>query len=175
MQTEWRVHYEKYERVFFICVTCGEKKPCKKINLYQDKICRACKSRAQLSKRGAEHPAAHVEKTISYLGFDKYGLHWKGPRYTNGQRQLAIARDGGHCRVPNCFENHVEVHHIVRFRDCESHQLSNLITLCKGHHDSVERFIDKTGARPFVWPFQDFIPDDPPAPPVPVDTEEPPF
>ena len=51
-------------------------------------------------------------------------------------REIVRARDKGRCRIPNCHERAVHVHHIV-YRS-KSKRLrwipSNLVSLCQSHH-----------------------------------------
>jgi len=50
-------------------------------------------------------------------------------------RRLVVRRDGGRCRVPGCRNaRFLEVHHIVTRADGGSHEPTNLILMCDGHH-----------------------------------------
>lgn len=167
--------YKKYQQASFICASCQKKQSCRKDNLHAGKVCRKCKSRVQLSARGENHPAFHKKKNINQYGFDKDGLHWKGSRHNKGQRRLCLERDKYQCQTPGCKSDDLQVHHLIPFKKCQSHHLSNLTTLCRSHHTEVERFIDTVGAYPYVWPLLDFNPDDPWVWPLTIDTEIPPF
>ena len=175
-------------RKWFVCARCHERKPCHKSNLYDGKVCRECKGRAQLSISGPNSVGAQAWKDeprrISSKNFDKNGLHWYGSAQNGGpikgQRRLAAERDNHRCRVPGCksYTPRVEVHHKVPFKISEDHRLVNLITLCRDHHLKVEAFIDDTGACPYVWPLLDFDPDASyiwPPPPPGYDPDDPPF
>lgn len=174
-----RERYIEKRRVYFICAQCDERKPCNKENLHPGKVCRSCKQRARFSVSGPASVGARAwpEQAISQYGFDRYGNHWTGTKYRKGQRTLALERDAYKCRVPQCqhFSRHLEVHHIVAFKKSQSHRVENLITLCRYHHTEVERFIDITGALPFVWPLLHWNPDEPWEWPPPIDPDIPPF
>jgi hypothetical protein len=54
---------------------------------------------------------------------------------TPALRDFVFARDGHRCRVPGCRSaRNLEVHHILHQVNGGSHDPSNLITLCSGHH-----------------------------------------
>jgi hypothetical protein len=51
-------------------------------------------------------------------------------------REIVRARDKGRCRIPNCNEREVEMHHVVprsRSSRLKWHPGNNCL-LCKGHH-----------------------------------------
>lgn len=51
-------------------------------------------------------------------------------------RRFVMQRDGGRCQVPGCRSaRFLEVHHIVHREHGGTHDPSNLIVLCGGHHD----------------------------------------
>ncbi|MCB9570846.1 MAG: HNH endonuclease [Kofleriaceae bacterium] len=53
-------------------------------------------------------------------------------------RRAVIARDHGRCRVPGCRSSRfVEVHHLQPRAQGGRHTMTNLISLCGGHHDAV--------------------------------------
>jgi hypothetical protein len=54
---------------------------------------------------------------------------------TPATRRLIFARDKHRCRVPGCRSaRNIEIHHIVHREDGGSHEPSNLVCLCSGHH-----------------------------------------
>jgi hypothetical protein len=56
---------------------------------------------------------------------------------TPATRTFVFARDKHRCRVPGCRSaRNIEVHHIVHREDGGSHEPSNLVCLCSGHHDA---------------------------------------
>jgi hypothetical protein len=65
-------------------------------------------------------------------------------------RRLVFHRDGYRCRVPGCRSaRFLEVHHIVHREHGGSHDASNLLLLCGGHHQlHHEGFITIEGRAP---------------------------
>jgi 5-methylcytosine-specific restriction endonuclease McrA len=64
-------------------------------------------------------------------------------------RELARARDGG-CTYRNqggC-NGALAVHHIVPLEQGGTNQLDNLVTVCRAHHEQVEKPVLLDGARP---------------------------
>ena len=56
---------------------------------------------------------------------------------TPATRKLVFARDKHRCRVPGCRSaRNIEIHHIVHREHGGSHEPSNLVCLCAGHHDA---------------------------------------
>jgi hypothetical protein len=54
---------------------------------------------------------------------------------TPAVRKLVLARDRHRCRVPGCRSaQHIDVHHIIHRWQGGSHEPSNLVALCSGHH-----------------------------------------
>ena len=54
---------------------------------------------------------------------------------TPATRKLVFARDKHRCRVPGCrAARNIEVHHIVHREHSGSHEPSNLVCMCVGHH-----------------------------------------
>lgn len=49
-------------------------------------------------------------------------------------RRRVLARDGHMCRAPGCRSTNIDVHHLVPQECGGSHDESNLLTLCEGHH-----------------------------------------
>ncbi|MCA9679917.1 MAG: HNH endonuclease, partial [Myxococcales bacterium] len=53
-------------------------------------------------------------------------------------RAAVVARDHGRCRVPGCRASRwVEVHHVQPRAQGGRHTMTNLVSLCGGHHDAV--------------------------------------
>ena len=52
-------------------------------------------------------------------------------------REIVKARDRGRCRVPNCNERDVEMHHLIPRSHSRKRKWDpkNNALLCKGHHD----------------------------------------
>ncbi len=97
-------------------------------------------------------------------------------------RRIIEHRDQG-CRVPGCGQRHVEIHHILHWRDGGPTETWNLISLCRNHHkrhhlghllisgnadvaDGVQ-FSDALGRELVVHPHPRPPDAPPPAPPVP--------
>jgi 5-methylcytosine-specific restriction endonuclease McrA len=55
-------------------------------------------------------------------------------------RRLALARDGARCVLPGCSSprDRPTVHHVKAREDGGRDHLSNLLTLCHGHHVAYE-------------------------------------
>jgi hypothetical protein len=49
-------------------------------------------------------------------------------------RRKVFARDRHRCAVPGCRSMNLDAHHILEVSKGGKHELSNLITLCEGHH-----------------------------------------
>jgi hypothetical protein len=54
-------------------------------------------------------------------------------------RRKILMRDGHRCRVPGCRSTNIDVHHLLPEGMGGSHDESNLLTLCEGHHLAVHR------------------------------------
>lgn len=54
-------------------------------------------------------------------------------------RQQAIERDGQHCVYVPCDQSNLDVHHVRWISRGGTHELANLATLCKNHHDTIHR------------------------------------
>lgn len=53
-------------------------------------------------------------------------------------RQAVIERDRGGCRFPGCrLAAGIDIHHIKYRSEGGSHEMSNLISLCREHHSLV--------------------------------------
>jgi hypothetical protein len=56
---------------------------------------------------------------------------------TPATRKVVFARDQHRCRVPGCRSaRNLEIHHLVHREDGGSHEPSNLVCLCWGHHNA---------------------------------------
>ena len=104
-------------------------------------VCPSCKV--------ARQNGAGVEIAISPAAFERAACdaQWLGnvdgeraravQDVTPATRKLVFARDRHRCRVPGCRSaRNIEVHHIVHREDGGSHEPSNLVCLCGGHHDA---------------------------------------
>jgi hypothetical protein len=102
-------------------------------------VCTACKV--------ARQNGAGVAFAVSPAVFDRAvcDAEWlgnvDGPReravqdITSAMRTRVLARDSHRCRVPGCRSaTNIDVHHIEHREHGGSHELSNLIALCSGHH-----------------------------------------
>jgi hypothetical protein len=66
-------------------------------------------------------------------------------------RRKVFARDRHRCAVPGCRSTNLDVHHVLEVSNGGKHDLSNLITLCEGHHLAVhEGSLLLEGAPPSV-------------------------
>ena len=104
-------------------------------------VCPSCKV--------ARQSGAGVEFAISPSTFDRAACdaQWIGnvdgertkatQDVTPATRKFVFARDKHRCRVPGCRSaRNIEVHHIVHREDGGSHEPSNLVCMCSGHHDA---------------------------------------
>lgn len=81
---------------------------------------------------------------------------WKPANYIDGRSQLKaskhaidpswrrirkqiLARDKNLCQFPNCESKANAVHHIIPLRLVDEHKPENLISLCKKHHNLVDK------------------------------------
>jgi hypothetical protein len=71
-------------------------------------------------------------------------------------RRIIMHRDGERCRVPGCRSAlFLEVHHIVHREHGGTHDPSNLLVLCGGHHDlHHDGFITIGGQAPDALTFR---------------------
>lgn len=60
-----------------------------------------------------------------------YNQEWKTIR------RLAVERDGAKCALCGSTDR-IQVHHIVPYRYSHSHDLENLVTLCRSCHSKEE-------------------------------------
>ena len=65
-------------------------------------------------------------------------------------RRMIRRRDGGKCSLPGCrATTNLELHHIVAREDGGSHEATNIVQLCDGHHAALHRgMISITGEAP---------------------------
>jgi hypothetical protein len=102
-------------------------------------VCPSCKV--------ARQSGAGVELAISPATFERAACdaQWLGnvdgartratQDVTPATRKLVRARDRDRCRVPGCRSaQNIDVHHIVHREHGGSHEPSNLVCLCFGHH-----------------------------------------
>jgi hypothetical protein len=95
----------------------------------------------------ARQNGAGVELAISPATFERAACDAQWLGNVDGERARAVqdvtpatrtfvfARDKHRCRVPGCRSaRNIEVHHIVHREHGGSHELSNLVCLCFGHH-----------------------------------------
>ncbi|WP_417692331.1 HNH endonuclease [Roseibium sp.] len=54
-------------------------------------------------------------------------------------RRGVLVEAGHRCAIPTCRYIEVEVHHIVPWAKCQSHQYDNLIALCPNCHKRADR------------------------------------
>jgi hypothetical protein len=102
-------------------------------------VCPACKV--------ARQSAAGVDVAVSQAVIERAACDavWlgnaDGPRtravqdVTPSVRKLVLARDRQRCRIPGCRSaQNIDIHHIIHRWQGGSHEPSNLIALCSGHH-----------------------------------------
>jgi 5-methylcytosine-specific restriction enzyme A len=74
---------------------------------------------------------------------ERYG----NPHYRKN-RAKALERDGYRCRFKGCGStNNLSVHHVIAIRDGGTNQVSNLVTLCRTHHEFMEK-VSRGGVAP---------------------------
>jgi hypothetical protein len=106
--------------------------------------CDACK-RGWLHAAGTRSlmTAAEVEYArcdVDDIGYaDAAGPVRKRSRIPRTVRRKVMMRDGHRCRVPGCRSTNIDVHHLLPEEMGGSHDESNLLTLCEGHHLAVHR------------------------------------
>lgn len=116
------------------CGNCGKEYTEYRHKIERDTACFCCEDCYRKWSRGSNSP------------------HWKGGR--NGyrgpnwdkQREKAIFRYGDQCAV--CGDkSKPQVHHMIPYREFESHEeanaIGNLIVLCPSHHIEADRHYDK--------------------------------
>lgn len=63
-------------------------------------------------------------------------------------RRRVLVEAGHRCAIPTCRYIDVDVHHIVPWSDCQSHEYDNLIALCPNCHRRTHKGeIDKKSLR----------------------------
>lgn len=111
---------------------------------YQHAIvtCDTCK-RGWLDAAGARSLLSPAEVECATcdagdIGYaDAAGPVRKRSKIPPATRRKVLARDGHRCRVPGCGSTNIDVHHLHPFGLGGSHDESNLLTLCEGHHRAV--------------------------------------
>lgn len=76
---------------------------------------------------------------------DRNLLHERRP-YSYGwswARDHALARDGYRCQAAGDHHGRLSVHHITPLRHGGRHDVTNLRTLCRKHHDEAEAEIEE--------------------------------
>ena len=61
-------------------------------------------------------------------------------RISEKLRLQALERDSYHCVYEFCDQGNLDVHHVQWLSEGGTHELANLATLCKNHHDKVHRY-----------------------------------
>lgn len=100
---------------------------------------------------------SHERKRLSLLG-EKSHL-WRGGKTApyhkdwHEQRRLALERDGYRCALCGSTDR-IGVHHIIPHRYSHSHDLDNLVTLCRSCHSRQELKVNKESANGLLarWP-----------------------
>jgi hypothetical protein len=54
-------------------------------------------------------------------------------------RRRVLVESGHRCAIPSCRQIVVEVHHIVPWEQCRTHEYSNLIALCPNCHSMAHK------------------------------------
>lgn len=119
-----------------ICLTCGKSYPVKPSQVrhrgssYCSKECFA--DGLSDRRRGKNNPM--------YSGGVKFP--YRGSSWSR-QRKRALGRDGHKCVICGRMKS-ISVHHIIPYREFNgdhetANQLGNLVTLCRKHHNLVER------------------------------------
>ena len=60
-------------------------------------------------------------------------------KISNNLRLQALERDDYHCVYMHCDQGNLDVHHVRWLSKGGTHELANLATLCKNHHDTIQR------------------------------------
>jgi hypothetical protein len=106
--------------------------------------CDACK-RGWLHAAGTRSLMARADLECARCDADDIGYaDAAGPvrkrsRIPPSVRRKILIRDGHRCRVPGCRSTNIDVHHLVPREMGGSHDESNLVALCEGHHLAVHR------------------------------------
>lgn len=54
-------------------------------------------------------------------------------------RRTVLVESGHRCAIPTCRQTPVEVHHIIPWEKCKSHEVGNLIGLCPNCHTRAHK------------------------------------
>lgn len=54
-------------------------------------------------------------------------------------KRKILVEAGHRCAIPTCRHIQVEIHHIVPWSECQSHEYKNLIALCPNCHSRADR------------------------------------
>jgi len=72
-----------------------------------------------------------------------------------GYRDMVYDRDGDCCRFENCNERgHLDIHHRIPKSIGTSHDLCNLVHLCRKHHETMQSRIPKKVNHLVAVPFE---------------------
>jgi len=59
-----------------------------------------------------------------------------------------VKMESGHrCAIPTCKQTPVDIHHIVPWETCQTHEFDNLIALCPNCHRRADRDIDRKSIK----------------------------
>ncbi len=142
-------HLDDNELIELLCRrACGQaaRPDCAPSPAYQVSIrkCDSC-ARAELVAGGRTVPVdaatlAAAECDAVLLG-DENDLESRASRTIPKQvRDVVWLRDEGRCRVPGCrATRNCDVHHVIPWADGGTHDPSNLVVLCSGHHKLLHR------------------------------------
>lgn len=127
------VHGESIAYTAVECHECGEVFEKKKCDIVGKTFCSNDCHTSYLRRTtpsGEEHP------DYKGGGWQNYGSNW------GRQRELAIERDFGRCRMCNDDHDQLHVHHETPWEHFDSNEranrLENLLTLCPSCHAGVE-------------------------------------
>jgi hypothetical protein len=90
----------------------------------------------RVSPGTARRLSCDCPSTVMVAGVDGSTIHVgrKTRRIVGRLRRAVSARDKDMCRTPGCTERATQIHHIRHWANGGSTCLSNLISLCDGHH-----------------------------------------
>ena len=124
-------------RVTIVCVICG--KEFEDYALTNRKVCSDLCKRENLSRmqQGEKCRFWRGGKMAPYVG------EWKT------QRRAARERDGHKCVLCGSTDR-IQVHHIIPYRYSQSHNLDNLVTLCRSCHSREELKVNPLYAQTLI-------------------------
>lgn len=66
------------------------------------------------------------------------------PEIPTELRRLVLLEAGHRCAIPTCQQTEIDIHHIVPWERCKSHEFNNLIALCpichrRAHKGEIDR------------------------------------